>query len=230
MALHATRGVIAHGDSLPPVLESVRAQGVSLDDVCLATVPALPFSAAHPHGSSPRNYPPVYDPCLWPIRSYCAAAGAGSLASQRVFSLVRTARGAGRHRRDHHPRQRQVPRHRPRFRPCPARPRAALAHRRAWPRDLSRRRAGPPAGTSARRPFSRPRADPRLRHVEPARRSDPARPARRSRSRRPRPSQPRPQPLFSLHALKDMPPWTSGSGSTTSIPSCGAAATSGSPT
>ncbi|PCC70667.1 hypothetical protein SAMN02745121_05448 [Nannocystis exedens] len=43
VALHATRGVIAHGDSLPPVLESVRAQGVSLDDVCLATVPALPF-------------------------------------------------------------------------------------------------------------------------------------------------------------------------------------------
>lgn len=43
VALHATRGVIAHADSVAAVIASVRAQGLSLDDVCLATVPALPF-------------------------------------------------------------------------------------------------------------------------------------------------------------------------------------------
>lgn len=43
VALHATRGVVAHADSVAAVVESVRAQGIPLDDVCLATVPALPF-------------------------------------------------------------------------------------------------------------------------------------------------------------------------------------------
>jgi len=43
VALHAARGVIAHADSVAAVIASVRAQGLSLDDVCLATVPAVPF-------------------------------------------------------------------------------------------------------------------------------------------------------------------------------------------
>ncbi|MCY0988623.1 DUF5678 domain-containing protein [Nannocystis sp. ILAH1] len=43
VALHATRGVVAHADSVDDVLASIRAQGLSLDDVCLATVPAFPF-------------------------------------------------------------------------------------------------------------------------------------------------------------------------------------------
>ncbi|MFZ6182493.1 hypothetical protein [Nannocystis pusilla] len=43
VALHATRGVVAHADSVDDVVASVRAQGLSLDDVCLATVPAFPF-------------------------------------------------------------------------------------------------------------------------------------------------------------------------------------------
>ncbi|WAS93640.1 DUF5678 domain-containing protein [Nannocystis punicea] len=43
VALHATRGVVAHGDSVDDVIASVQAQGLSLDDVCLATVPAMPF-------------------------------------------------------------------------------------------------------------------------------------------------------------------------------------------
>jgi hypothetical protein len=40
VALHATRGVVAHADSVAAVIESVHAQGLSPDDVCLTTVPA----------------------------------------------------------------------------------------------------------------------------------------------------------------------------------------------